>query len=273
MTRRSTLWTRLPIIVLGIPAIIYLLIEGGIIFAGFVAFVIFLSLLEFYGLKKASGLKPNGLIGIPMALSVCFLYIQYPNANPTNILSSILLLIILGLFMEMFSGRTNPIENISVTLGGVMYVAGLLGAMIALRNWDTLNGARFTMAMIFSVWICDSCAYIFGILWGKKKLIERISPKKTVVGFVGGIMGAFASFYVMNMYGFIRYDLSIENIFILTFIVGVCGQLGDFVESMFKRDAGVKDSGKLLLGHGGVLDRFDSLIITSPLVFIFVLFL
>ena len=147
------------------------------------------------------------------------------------------------------------------------------GRMIALRNWDTLNGARFTMAMIFSVWICDSCAYIFGILWGKKKLIERISPKKTVVGFVGGIMGAFASFYVMNMYGFIRYDLSIENIFILTFIVGVCGQLGDFVESMFKRDAGVKDSGKLLLGHGGVLDRFDSLIITSPLVFIFVLFL
>ncbi|MEA1880802.1 MAG: phosphatidate cytidylyltransferase, partial [Candidatus Marinimicrobia bacterium] len=259
MTRKSTFWTRLPITILGIPAIIYLLIEGGIIFAGFVALVIFLCLLEFYGLKKASGLKPNALIGIPMALSVCFIYIQYPNAHPTNILTSILILIVVGLFMEIFSGRTKTIENISVTLGGVVYIAGLLGAMIALRNWDALNGARFTMAMIFSVWICDSCAYIFGILWGKKKLIERISPKKTVVGFVGGIIGSFVSFYLMNKYGFIQYDLSLVNILILTFIVGICGQLGDFVESMFKRDAGVKDSGKLLLGHGGVLDRFDSL--------------
>ena len=111
------------------------------------------------------------------------------------------------------------------------------------------------------------------MLWGKKKLIERVSPKKTVVGFVGGIVGSFVSFYLMNMNGFIQYDLSLVNIIILTLIVGVCGQLGDFVESMFKRDAGVKDSGKLLLGHGGVLDRFDSLIFTSPLVFIFVSYL
>ncbi len=130
-----------------------------------------------------------------------------------------------------------------------------------------------TMAMIFSVWICDTMAYIFGILWGKKKLIERISPKKTVVGFLGGIVGAFVSFYVMNNLNFIQFELNGLHLLTLTFIVGVCGQLGDFVESMFKRDAGVKDSGKLLLGHGGVLDRFDSLIFTSPLVFIFVSFL
>ena len=164
-------------------------------------------------------------------------------------------------------------DNINITFGGVLYIAGLLGTMIALRNWDSFNGTRFTMAMIFSVWLCDSCAYTFGMLWGKKKLIERVSPKKTIVGFVAGILGSFLSFYFMDNIGFIRIDLNITQLLILTFIVGICGQLGDFVESMFKRDAGVKDSGKILLGHGGVLDRFDSLIFTSPLVFIFVSFL
>jgi len=221
-----------------------------------------------------------------MALIICFFYIEYPQPHLANIIAGFTFLIILSLFMELFSGKSDPIDNISITFGGVVYIAILLGTMIALRNWDALNGSRFTMSMIFSVWICDSCAYVFGMLWGKKKLIERVSPKKTVVGFVGGIVGSFVSFYLMNMNGFsfvsfylmnmngfIQYDLSLVNIIILTIIVGVCGQLGDFVESMFKRDAGVKDSGKLLLGHGGVLDRFDSLIFTSPLVFIFVSYL
>jgi phosphatidate cytidylyltransferase len=270
---KSSFWNRLPITILGIPAIIYLLNEGGIIFAGFVVIVILLSLLEFYALKKKSDINPNKLVGILMALAFCLFYVEFPNANSSNILISIILLVVVGLFMEMFSVRPKPFENISATFGGVIYVAGLLGTMIALRNWDAMNGARFTMTMIFSVWICDSCAYSFGILWGKKKLIERISPQKTIVGFIGGIAGTFTSLYLMNEYEFIQVELSIFHILTLTFIVGVCGQLGDFVESMFKRDAGVKDSGKLLLGHGGVLDRFDSLIFTSPLFFIFVSFL
>lgn len=270
---KSTLLTRMPIVLVGIPLIIYLLNEGGMIFASFVALVSFLCLLEFYGLKRKSGARPNSMVGILMALTLCFIYIQFPNANAVNILSSLLILIVLALFIEMFSGHDDPLSNVMITFGGVVYVAGLLGTMIALRNWDALNGARFTMAMIFSVWICDTAAYTFGILWGKKKLIERISPKKTIVGFIGGIVGSFVSFYVMNNLGFIQYELNGLHLITLTFIVGVCGQLGDFVESMFKRDAGVKDSGKLLLGHGGVLDRFDSLIFTSPLVFIFVSYL
>ncbi len=173
----------------------------------------------------------------------------------------------------MLSGNQNPFNNISVTLAGILYPAVLLGSMIALRNWDEMNGANFTISMIVTVWICDSAAYIFGRLWGNKKLIERVSPNKTVVGFIGGIIGAFISFYIMNQMGFIYNSLAIFDIMILSFIVGVVGQLGDFVQSMFKRDAGFKGSGKLLLGHGGVLDRFDSLIFTSPSVLIFVLYL
>ena len=270
---KSTFLTRLPITLIGIPAVIYLLSEGGMIFSGFVTLVIFLCLIEFYELKSNSGCRPNKFFGILMALVTCFMYIQFPNPNVVNLLSIFIILIILSLFIEMFSGHDNPLDNVNITLGGVLYVAGLLGSMIALRNWDNFNGSNFTMSMIFSVWICDSCAYTFGMLFGKKKLIERISPKKTIVGFIAGIIGSFLSFYFMNTIGFIHIELNLSHLLILTFIVGICGQLGDFVESMFKRDAGVKDSGKILLGHGGVLDRFDSLIFTSPLVFIFVLFL
>jgi len=181
--------------------------------------------------------------------------------------------VVLLLLIEIFAAKPNPFENISVTISGVVYVAVLLGTMIAVRNWDELNGTRFTMSMIFSVWICDSASYVFGILWGKKKLIERISPKKTVVGFVCGIIGAFASFYVMDMIGFIQYVLSPLQVLILTFIVGVCGQLGDFVESMLKRDAGIKDSGKLLTIYIGWLKILQKSIILSSVVLIFIFYL
>ncbi|MBT3738317.1 MAG: phosphatidate cytidylyltransferase [Candidatus Marinimicrobia bacterium] len=270
---KSTFLTRLPITLFGIPAVIFLLSEGGMIFSGFITIVIFLCLIEFYDLKASSGSRPNKFFGIIMALITCFMYIQFPNSNAVILLSSFTIIIILSLLFEMFSGHQNPLDNVNITLSGVLYVAGLLGTMIALRNWDSFNGSRFTMAMIFSVWVCDSCAYTFGMLFGKKKLIERISPKKTIVGFIAGIIGSFLSFYIMDSVGFIQIELSLLQLLILTFIVGICGQLGDFVESMFKRDAEVKDSGKILLGHGGVLDRFDSLIFTSPLVFIFVSFL
>jgi phosphatidate cytidylyltransferase len=270
---KSTFLTRLPITLIGIPAVIFLLTEGGMMFAGFVSVVVLLSLVEFYDLKTISGTQPNKFIGSLMALLTCFMYTKFPNGDTTNLISFFIIMIILCLFIEMFSGHVNPLDNINITFSGVLYIAALLGTIIALRNWDSFNGTRFTMAMIFTVWICDSCAYTFGMLWGKKKLIERISPKKTIVGFIAGIIGSFLSFYFMDMVGFIQIELNLWHLLILTLIVGVCGQLGDFVESMFKRDAGVKDSGKILLGHGGVLDRFDSLIFTSPLVFIFVSFL
>ena len=127
--------------------------------------------------------------------------------------------------------------------------------------------------MIVSVWICDSFAYIFGKLFGKKKLIERLSPKKTVMGFIAGICGAFISMYSLNHFDVIRYGLSLQSIFIFAFIIGFFGQWGDIAESMLKRDANIKDSGKILLGHGGFLDRCDSLIFTSPLVLLYALYL
>ncbi len=154
---KSTFWTRLPITIIGIPLITYLLITGGVIFAGFVSLVVFLCLYEFYGFKQKIGVRPNIIIGMLMSLMICFFYIEFPFPHLTNMIAGITILIVLALLLEMFSGKSHPLDNITTTFAGVIYVAGLLGTMIALRNWDSLNGARFTMAMIFTVWICDSC--------------------------------------------------------------------------------------------------------------------
>ncbi|MCK4904565.1 MAG: phosphatidate cytidylyltransferase, partial [Candidatus Marinimicrobia bacterium] len=175
----------------------------------------------------------------------------------------------LVLFIELFRKKPNSTENYNITVGGILYIPLLVGTLIGIRNFDSVNDTHFTFALFISIWICDSAAYIAGKKFGKKKIYPRVSPNKTVVGSIAGLIFAFITYIVMDKIGFIKFDLDIMQITILAVISGVFGQAGDFIESLFKRDANVKDSGALLLGHGGVLDRFDSLIIASPLVYIF----
>ena len=130
-------------------------------------------------------------------------------------------------------------------------------------------GTGFTMCMLISVWICDSFAYSFGKAFGKKKLIERLSPKKTLFGFIAGNVGSFSSIYILNYLQVTKVELSLSSMVVFAIIIGCFGQWGDIAESMFKREVNTKDSSSLLFAHGGFLDRCDSLILTSPLVLIF----
>ena len=254
---------------LGIPGILLFIWLGGIWFAFFILAVMVLSLFEYYQMAKLKEMHPIIWIGMLAALLIAYFYYAQPNIDIIFVFSMIVAFIIVTLFVELFRNKPNPIENFNITVGGILYLPLLVGTLIGIRNFDTVNATNFTFALFISIWICDSAAYIAGKKFGKKKIYPRASPNKTVVGSVAGLIFAFITYMVMDKIGFIKFDLDIIQITILSIISGVFGQTGDFVESLFKRDAKVKDSGTLLLGHGGVLDRFDSLIIASPFVFIF----
>lgn len=264
---------RLPVILVGIPTVITIVNIGGLIFSILLAIVALLCLYEFYKLAEAKKILPNRLLGAIAVVLICYCYHNTPNLSLLTILFFSFSLIILTIFTETFKQSSNPLVNVSTTFLGVMYVGLLFASMIALRQFDSFYGSNFTLTMLISVWVCDSFAYTFGKSWGRKKLIERLSPKKTIVGFLAGNVGAFLSIFILNYYNIIQYNLSLSLILIMTIIVGVIGQWGDIAESMFKRDADLKDSGTLLLGHGGFLDRCDSLILTSPLMLIFSLYI
>ena len=255
---------------LGIPGILLFIWAGGNWFALFILAVMILALFEYYQIAKLKQIQPIVWIGLLASFLIAYFYYYQPNIEIIYVLSIIIAFIITVLFIELFRKKPNPTENFNITVGGILYVPLLLGTLIGIRNFDTAHATNFTFGLFISIWICDSAAYIAGKKFGKKKIYPRASPNKTVVGSVAGLIFAFITYIVMDKIGFITHDhLSITQITILSIISGIFGQTGDFAESLFKRDAGVKDSGALLLGHGGVLDRFDSLIIASPLVYIF----
>ena len=242
------------------------------------------AILEFYALCKHGGYSPRVVLGTVLATAL-FAIVATTVGTHSNIISgdgiahgaticfAMMLLTIPTIFIsEIFARSTTPIANIATTFMGIMYAAFpmALFVMIAMilggtaANWQPWR----VIAFITIVWINDVFAYLVGISIGKHRLCERISPKKSIEGFVGGVVAAIAG---AALYGYIFGD----NIFVwagLGAIVAVTGVAGDLVESLFKRSVGVKDSGSIMPGHGGVLDRFDALLIAIPFAFVYIVY-
>ncbi len=220
--------------------------------------------------------------------------VMIPFPTQTQLLVIVLVVTILVLcLVELFRNDGSAILNLSSTLMGIFYIPLFFGTFIGLREVfvpldfpmlryfpnnvsfsDTEAIAQvyrwggYTVISIFAViWICDSAAYHAGTAFGRHKLYPRVSPNKTwegaVFGFIFALGSAIAAKYLVLGY------LSLSNAVIIGAIVGVFGQLGDLVESLIKRDAGVKDSSALIPGHGGVFDRFDSLLFVAPIVYLY----
>ncbi|MCC9165266.1 phosphatidate cytidylyltransferase [Pontibacter harenae] len=245
---------------------------GGIWFSEWTYFLLFLALTllgvaEFYRLVATQGIKPNRTLGLVLSgLLFVSVFLVIKELIPATLLYLSLPVLFLSLILEMYRKKPQPFTNISFTLLGVVYVAGpfgllhLLGYLRGAYSWQPILG------VLFLIWAADTGAYIFGKSFGKHKLFERISPGKTWEGWAGGTVVTLLVAYVLALF---FTDLVLYQWIGIGLIVAIFGVLGDLVESLLKRSLGVKDSGTLLPGHGGILDRFDSLLMVIPFIVAF----
>tara|TARA_Y100000782_G_scaffold100609_1_gene115702 strand:- start:138 stop:704 length:567 start_codon:yes stop_codon:yes gene_type:complete len=170
--------------------------------------------------------------------------------------------------MEIFRKKETPLFNISILVFSFVWLGLMLGSLSELRNLPDI-GFKITLALFLSVWICDTGAFFFGKKYGKKKILPDVSPKKTWMGTIAGFISSMIFLLILNQAGYFPDIFSLVDVVVLGLITGIFGQLGDWAESLLKREAGVKDTSNFLAGHGGVLDRFDSLTFAAPLTLIY----
>lgn len=182
------------------------------------------------------------------------------NALPGFTLIILLPLLFLLILLEIWRKKENPLLNVSVLIFGITYVTLPFILMLLIHQKDHASFPLLA-GMFILIWMNDTFAYLSGRFFGKTKLIERISPKKTWEGTVGGIVFTVAAGFAVAL----LFDQTHLLFWVISaLIIAPCSILGDLLESLFKRNMGVKDSGNLLPGHGGILDRFDATLFTVP---------
>jgi phosphatidate cytidylyltransferase len=210
------------------------------------------------------------------------------------VLIGLLLVVPLVLLVEVFRQKPAALLNVSTTVFGIVYVSLFFGTLVGIRELfvpadfpvyrffpevvgpDVPLSVRETMyrwggwtvlAVLASIWACDTAAYFAGKSLGRRKLLPRVSPNKTWEGAIAGFLAAVGAFFLIGSLTLPYLD--VVSTAVCGVMIGTLGQVGDLVESLLKRDAGVKDSSALIPGHGGVLDRFDSLLFVSPVLFLY----
>ncbi|MBN8704416.1 MAG: phosphatidate cytidylyltransferase [Bacteroidetes bacterium] len=235
------------------------------------------SVWEFFMMAKVKSISPNFVAGLLLSVlfPVSFFAIDFP-VSPAG-------LVVLSVFVislaELFRDKANPVLNIGFTVFGSAYIGIGIGSFLGIRHMIPGEGADtplawLLLAVVFGIWMCDSFAYFGGKLLGRKKLFPRVSPNKTWEGALSGFVASLITVYLFSTLTPMEdLHLTLTEIVFLGIIPGLFGQLGDLTESLFKRDTGVKDSSHLIPGHGGMFDRFDSLILVAPIVFSYLKFI
>lgn len=307
--RYESLIKRIVVAAVAIPLIIIATLWGSYWFFLLIALISSISLHEFYGLMRKKGAYPLVSLGLLTGLlvNITFIYERlqievyqfFMNYGfPLRMFSQLQLLLVIEILfvlvvivIELFRSKGSASLNIATTIAGVMVISLCFGTLIRLRELFPFGfpvhqfmgstfasddqllqinewGGYTVISLFVSIWVCDTAAYFAGSSFGKHKLFPRVSPGKTWEGAIAGLIGAVATMILAQNF-FLGY-LSMAHALVLGTFVGVFGQMGDLVESRMKRDAEVKDSSSLIPGHGGVYDRFDSLVFLAPIVYIYI---
>jgi len=267
--------------VIAAPIALAIVFTGGAALAALLAIASAIAAWEFYRIARAAGHTPLGDLGCALAglfpLAVHARYLGYVQPRLAYLAAVLLVVFAAAIWARGVTGR--PLGAVATTVMGVLYTGGLLSFAYAIRYHDYAAGGVRVLGLPLSAggvllglpvlltWATDTGAYAVGRTIGGRKLIPAVSPGKTMSGAVGGVVTS-----VLVTWLYVRYAvqpaaqlaLTVSGIVLFGVVISVAAQVGDIFESLLKREAGVKDSGGLLPGHGGVLDRLDSLFFVLP---------
>lgn len=265
--------------IVGLILLFTVLAFGKLVLGAAIFILSLIGIYEFFNSVSNIGLKPIRIIGYISCLPLLLIglngqFIRIPSSitklETFNVVFLGLIILIFVLFtIIIFQHKKYNINDISITLFGILYVTFLFSYIILIRNFS--NGLLLIGLVFIGAWVTDTFAYFSGRLFGKAKLLPDISPKKTIAGSIGGIIGCV---FGMAAYGmFFLNSISLYHFIILGILCGIISQIGDLAASAIKRYVKVKDYGNIMPGHGGVLDRFDSILFVAPVIYFYLSFI
>jgi len=254
-------------ILIAAPIITACIYFGGMSFYILVTLLAIISVNEFYNLVEIKGFHPAFIIG-NLATFVFMTFAQVMLKHPdweASAAAFFTAAVIVTMFSGIFHRKLRSIGNIAVTIMGIIYVGWLFSYLVLLRAMS--NYGKYLFFLLAVIWAGDVTAYLVGKFIGRTKLEPNISPKKTVEGALAGFA---VSLLVAVLFGYYLIHINIIHSAILGVLIAITSQMSDLVESIIKRDVGAKDSSRLLPGHGGVLDRMDSFILSAPIIYYYI---
>jgi phosphatidate cytidylyltransferase len=270
MKNKKQFLNRLLVATVGLPLMLFLFYLGDIWFALLVTIIVVFSAFE---LLRLAGVQKRSLILVMLVLQVYLMSGLFLKLYDMA-LQVMLLGFIVTAFAFLFNKESDFTRQSALSMMTLVYPGLALGSLILLREFSTqlhtddIYGFCIIFLLYTSLAICDTLAYFFGTAYGKTKLAPDISPNKSWEGAIAGFMGSMLVVLIAWKYHLIPF-FTLETYLVLGLITGIIGQIGDLFESRLKREAGVKDSSGLLFGHGGFLDRFDSLAFAAPLFWVY----